>query len=488
MRIVVTAIICLLALIPVLAEAQDERPSYRLGLSYGVGNVSVSESPHFTFNHSLGFVVGLDGKRLLLSFSLVPLKNYSDSSASGNFGFFGSKDKADLLFSSVRAGFDVDCKLKTGGAIRPFIGGGLGYLIWKVKDPVADTIMRTEDDKGNPIDFSSAEMYLSAAIGLEMRASSRLVLSARTSMDFLTGVGASFSDSVNDIRGRKITRATLTLSYMFGGGRRRVPLPPVWPSSEAWKQEDGAEAAKAKPAEQDSDGDGINDRYDECANTPKGAYVNNNGCPTDSDGDGILDGLDDCPKTPRAAIGFVDIFGCPIDSDYDGVPDYMDDCKDGPEGAHVDKAGCPIDSDGDGVFDGLDDCPNTQPGVDVDSRGCIDIGFLRKPIVVNVDYEPGSFEIDFRTKERLGPLIKKLKILSDVTFTIYGYTDNVGPAEANQEVSQKRANRMRDWLITQGIGAERMTAVGRGETNFVGTNQTADGRAKNRRLELVFVR
>jgi len=152
----------------------------------------------------------------------------------------------------------------------------------------------------------------------------------------------------------------------------------------------------------------------------------------------------------------------------------------------VDVFGCPTDSDGDGVYDGLDDCPESEAGIEVDKRGCIDISFLAEPLVVSIDYPPGSFEVDERTKQRLQPLIKKLLILTLVKIEIYGYTDNVGPSEANQTVSQRRANRMRDWLESQGIARERMTPVGRGETNFIASNDTAEGRAKNRRIELVF--
>lgn len=485
MRNAATIITLLCLTIAASVSAQQESPHYRIGLSYGVGNSTVPDSPRFTFNHSFGLTAGLDGKYILLSFNLSTLKNYSDSSASGNFGFFADKSTSQFLFSSVRAGFDIDVRLKAHGTFRPFIGTGIGYLAWKVKDPDADTVVRGFDENDNPVDLSAAEMFIGGALGLEVRPSSNTAVTLRTSMDYLTGIGTSFNDETNENRGRTIMRGTLTFSYLFGGGRRREPLPPVWPSSKTWDDQDDNEA-RPKPAERDSDGDGVNDRYDDCPNTPTGAYVNQDGCPTDSDGDGILNGLDDCPRTPRAAAGYVDIFGCPIDSDFDGVPDFEDSCKDGPEGALVDEFGCPIDSDGDGVYDGIDDCPDTPAGIEVDGRGCIDISFIRKSVVVNVDYKPGSFEIDYRTKERLQPLIKKLLILSHINITINGYTDNIGPAEANQTVSQRRANRMRDWLVTQGIAADRMTAVGKGETNFIASNQTADGRAKNRRVEFMF--
>jgi OOP family OmpA-OmpF porin len=105
---------------------------------------------------------------------------------------------------------------------------------------------------------------------------------------------------------------------------------------------------------------------------------------------------------------------------------------------------------------------------------------------INIDYPSGSFEVDVRTKERLGPLVQKLKILDHVKIAIHGYTDNIGPAEANQELSQKRANRMRDWLVSLGIASDRLTPVGKGETNFVASNETATGRALNRRIEFIF--
>ncbi len=487
MRKIIILIVCLCVLITSTVLAREEQTKYRAGLTYGIGNVSAPETPKFTFNHSFGLKAGLDGKWFLLSFSLSPLKNYSDSTASGNFGMFADKKNAELLFTSVRAGFDIDLRLKSIGFVRPFIGTSLGYLVWKIKDAAADTVLRGLDENDNPIDLSGAEMYVGGAVGLDIHPTPKTALTLRMSMDYLTGVGTSFNMATNDARARTMTRAGITFSYLFGGGRRREPLPPAWPSSQSWdKEEEDPKAAKPKPAERDSDGDGINDRYDDCPNTPNGAYVKDNGCPTDSDGDGILDGLDDCPRTPRSAVGYVDIFGCPIDSDFDGVADFQDNCKDGPEGALVDEFGCPLDSDGDSVFDGIDDCPNTQEGVEVDRRGCIDVSFIRKPIIVNVDYEPGSFEIDARTKERLQPLIKKLLILSNVQITINGYTDNVGPAEANQTVSQRRSNRMRDWLVTQGIVAERMKAIGKGESNFKSSNETATGRAKNRRLEFIF--
>ena len=118
----------------------------------------------------------------------------------------------------------------------------------------------------------------------------------------------------------------------------------------------------------DSDNDGVTDDLDQCANTPVGATVNAQGCPSDADGDGVFDGIDQCANTPNGAT--VNSQGCPTDSDGDGVFDGIDQCANTPIGATVNAQGCPSDADGDGVFDGIDQCANTPSGTQVDAQGC----------------------------------------------------------------------------------------------------------------------
>jgi outer membrane protein OmpA-like peptidoglycan-associated protein len=153
----------------------------------------------------------------------------------------------------------------------------------------------------------------------------------------------------------------------------------------------------SKPID-DSDGDGVLNNRDRCANTPSGAQVDSRGCPSDddndgvpngvdrcpttsvgatvdaggctrdSDGDNIADGLDRCPDTPAGVL--VDPRGCPKDSDEDSIADGIDRCSDTPRGATVDALGCPGDEDGDGVLDGLDRCPRSPVGMRVSPAGC----------------------------------------------------------------------------------------------------------------------
>ena len=65
-----------------------------------------------------------------------------------------------------------------------------------------------------------------------------------------------------------------------------------------------------------------------------------------------------------------------------------------------------------------------------------------------------------------------------------GHTDSVGTAAKNQQLSEKRAQAVRDFLVGAGVPSDRVTAVGRGEEQPIATNKTAAGRQQNRRVEL----
>jgi outer membrane protein OmpA-like peptidoglycan-associated protein len=486
MRNLIIIVMPVVLLLSSVSAGADDSYNYRIGPGYGLSSLKAGDKPYYSFNHAWGIAAGIEGDLFSLTFSLLSQKNYNDSDATGHFGFFSSKEKAGLVFKSLRAGFDLDYRLTPKGTLRPTVGVGVGYLIWKFADPVGDTVIQTDDDRGSTVNFSASEMYVSGSVGMEIAASERLAVNWKISVDYLTGLGSSFSDEVDDSRGRMLMRSGIFLLYRFGGKTKRHSSTEPWPSTEAWSQQ--KERGRLAPSKGDSDGDGVGDKHDKCPGTPRGVMVDKTGCAFDSDNDGVADGLDDCPRTPRSATGYVDMFGCPVDADYDGIPDYRDTCRMSPAGTVVDEYGCPLDADGDGIYDGRDDCPHTAPGIEVDRRGCIDIAFLNDTMIIRIEYQSGSFEVDMRTRDRLQPLIRKLQVLSDVHVTILGYTDNVGPTEANQSLSQKRANRLRDWLVIQGIDEQRMTPIGKGETNFIASNETASGRTQNRRIELVFNR
>ena len=208
----------------------------------------------------------------------------------------------------------------------------------------------------------------------------------------------------------------------------------------------------------------------------------------DSDGDGVWDGIDRCPDTPKGAT--VDATGCPMDSDGDGVWDGIDRCPDTPRGAIVDAKGCPMDSDGDGVWDGIDRCPNTPKGVKVDEFGCeVKAAPAIAPVPKTLTLEGVNFESDSATllPSSLAVLDRAAALLKDwpdVRVEVAGYTDSMNTEAYNQKLSERRAEAVRSYLMSQGVAADRLTAKGYGESSPIADNGTKDGRQKNRRVEL----
>ncbi|MCF6356030.1 MAG: OmpA family protein [Candidatus Polarisedimenticolaceae bacterium] len=229
----------------------------------------------------------------------------------------------------------------------------------------------------------------------------------------------------------------------------------------------------------DSDRDGVIDSKDNCPGTPKGIKVDGNGCELDSDGDGVVDSKDNCPGTPKGAK--VDQHGCQqkLDSDGDGVVDSKDKCPGTPRGAPVDRNGCELDSDGDGVVDRKDSCPETPAGVKVDRNGCAE------PIVLKgVNFENDSAVLTAQAKSILNGVANSLKKRPDIKVTIAGHTDSRGSAAYNKMLSQRRADSVRRYLASKGVKASSLIAKGFGEEQPIAINDTATGRADNRRVEL----
>ncbi|MBI4844267.1 MAG: OmpA family protein [Nitrospirae bacterium] len=233
----------------------------------------------------------------------------------------------------------------------------------------------------------------------------------------------------------------------------------------------------------DSDGDGVSDYLDKCPATPAGAPVNADGCPLDSDGDTVSDYLDKCPATPAGTS--VDANGCPLDSDGDGILDPLDKCPGTPPGAPVDANGCPLDSDGDGIIDLLDKCPGTLAGIQVDASGCPLPLKEKVSIELNVEFEFNSAVVRSIFGEHLTKISTFLSTYPDANAVIEGHTDSAGTDTYNLKLSQQRAENVVKYLVEHGIAAERLKAVGFGESKPIADNSTEDGRQRNRRVVAV---
>jgi len=111
---------------------------------------------------------------------------------------------------------------------------------------------------------------------------------------------------------------------------------------------------------------------------------------------------------------------------------------------------------------------------------------VKKKIVLRgVNFDFNKFNIRPDAVPILDEAAKTLKESGDVTVAVDGYTDAIGSDAYNDKLSLRRATAVEEYLVKQGVPASRMTVKGFGKSNPVATNDTADGRAQNRRVELI---
>lgn len=184
------------------------------------------------------------------------------------------------------------------------------------------------------------------------------------------------------------------------------------------------------------------------------------------------------PQAKPAAIG---------DADKDGVNDNVDQCKDSSAGATVNSSGCELDTDKDGISNGKDQCPNTAMGAKVDSNGCAEKLTQTETITLNVTFATSSDTLTNNFMSEIEKVALFMRKYASVTTVIEGYTDSRGTAEFNKTLSQARAESVLSILVDQfGIDSQRLRAKGYGEEKPIASNDTAEGRQKNRRVSAVF--
>ena len=256
----------------------------------------------------------------------------------------------------------------------------------------------------------------------------------------------------------------------------------------------------------DADKDGVSDEKDECPDVP--GLKEFNGCP-DSDGDGIPDNKDRCPEEAGTEAlqgcpdgdgdgvadiddicpdiaGMAEMNGCP-DTDGDGVSDNEDKC---PEIAgDVANGGCPwADTDGDGVLDNIDACKD-QKGT-IYNNGCPELSKeifdtlnkfgLRINFAANSDKILGK-----KTQNILYQIKELLEENPEGILIIEGYASSDGDDAYNIELSIKRAQSVKAYLIKIGVLKDRLEVRGLGEAEPISDNESQEGRAENRRVQFL---
>lgn len=213
----------------------------------------------------------------------------------------------------------------------------------------------------------------------------------------------------------------------------------------------------------------------------------------DTDGDGLCDpwvseegfsdkyadickGIDLCSDEPEDFDGFQDDDGCPDpDNDGDGICDPWVAAKGLSEKyAHICTGTdlCPDESETFNGYKDEDGCPDEVPAAP------------KKVFVLEgVNFETGKSSITQDSYVSLMKVVDIMESFPETTFEIVGHTDNVGRPEKNQELSAERAASVKNFLVEKGIDGGRIKTSGAGSSKPVASNSTAEGRAKNRRIE-----
>jgi len=224
---------------------------------------------------------------------------------------------------------------------------------------------------------------------------------------------------------------------------------------------DGDEITKLKtdPLRNDTDFDGLSDDIE---------LHKTNTDPTKSDTDN--DGLNDREEIDRYKSS-------PTNPDTDG-----DGLSDGDEVLKYNSKPNLADSDGGGESDKTEVDRGTNP-LNPEDDVVLDVS---SPIVLDgVTFATNSAELTPESERMLIVVLNTLNTHPDLKVEISGYTDNIGNAASNLQLSQRRANSVRFWIINKGIAANRVAARGYGEQNPIASNSTKEGRRLNRRIEFV---
>lgn len=141
----------------------------------------------------------------------------------------------------------------------------------------------------------------------------------------------------------------------------------------------------------------------------------------------------------------------------------------------ADNARSGDDADNDGVPDDKDLCDDTPANAVVSPNGCWTLMGI---------FPSGMTTIESDAHQLLDQVTMVLSQNPSLRIEIQGHTDNMGSASANKRLSERRAQSVMQYLIDQGVDEERLQWAGYGQTQPMASNETAEGRKQNRRVEL----
>ena len=143
-----------------------------------------------------------------------------------------------------------------------------------------------------------------------------------------------------------------------------------------------------------------------------------------------------------------------------------------------------LDDDNDGVLNNKDKCPDTLQGTRVNMDGCWEYQ--------KINFDTGQYKIQANHHQALNNIVEIYNHAENVSFNINiiieGHTDNIGSYTSNMMLSEKRAYAVEKYLIEKGISDKDIRVVGYGFSRPVASNDTAQGRAQNRRADFLLIK
>lgn len=405
---------------------------------------------------------------------------------------FPKEDDKDFRTTAIPISVTVQATPFYNDIVKPYGLLGVGALFWNLKN-----IDENSPNYGESVHGQQANATVLAGVGIEWLFATSWALDLRAQNTFLLNQkldNTGYEDDANSM----MMEGRLGVSYYFGsyvdtdgdGVQDRFDGAPNDPEDrDRFQDFDGI-------PDPDNDNDGILDGQDDEPNRPEDidGFQDEDGAPDpDNDGDGILDVNDQAPNDPEDRDGFQDNDGIPDpDNDGDGILDVNDGAPNEAEDldGFQDGDGVPdYDNDQDGIADVNDQCPNEPETVNnyQDEDGCPDnyipdIGADRL-ILEGITFATGSADLTPEARNILRTVANQLLVREDLRVRIVGHTDNTGNESYNRRLSKRRADAVKDFLVLNGIPANRLVTEGRGSRDPIADNSTEEGRARNRRIE-----
>jgi outer membrane protein OmpA-like peptidoglycan-associated protein len=444
--------------------------------------------------------------------------DYTGFEAGIGIGLLEAEVKPLSFFSSLIVPVDARLVIQPlkEGKIQPLLFGGVGFVNFNPVDKQHQELPRNAfGEYGHLAAYvplgGGLQYFISDNTAIELAASYNMLLSDNLDDIKSEGNDAYWSVMVNLFAFVKSTNDDLDGDGLKNDEEKQIGTDPLNPDTDGDGLRDGEEVLtyKTNPLKKDTDDDGLGDKEeifayktdplnkdsdkDRLTDGEEVLKYSTNPLKADTDGDGLTDG-DEVLTYHTNPLK--------VDTDGDGLGD-------GDEVLKYKTDPLKVDTDSDGLSDGDEILKHkTDPlKEDTDSGGMADgkeiqaglnpldpnddvpiIKVGERIILEGVNFETGKTTLLPEAQVILDQVAASLTANPTAEVAIHGHTDNVGGAKYNMNLSMGRAVAVKEYLVTKGVDASRITTKGFGFTKPIGDNATPAGRAKNRRIEFMRIK